>query len=363
MLCPLCGCRPCHCAPVPSPAVQDAGGVGYQPYDDALRAWLAMSEEERDRCRVEMSRATIRAGEPVTPEPPLSATPAIEPTGAADVLATPKAGATPAELLASPLVGLIKAGEQPAGWAEMMEELGCEPVEPHPLEVRRDALVLRLLAAGFVEAKAVSIHLRKFVCYAHTALIPDGHPREVEEDFRDALDYAEKECVKVEDAKQARQGDAMDPIAPGPTLAEVQEQLRDAQLQIAGITQILDAAGIPTEHVGSALKAWGRVGLVVGQWRDMRKAITEITAALDADPERSPAWDDNDQPIPLPRRVEVALMPEGPGNTWIERKIMGHLDSYGVPTERNGITLTLASRVAVAAEAWRDHSPDAVEVS
>ena len=115
-----------------------------------------------------------------------------------------------------------------------------------------------------------------------------------------------------------------EPVAPGPTLADVQAD-RDYERRRANEAQ-------------AQLKA--------------------IAAALDEDPERSPAWDDNDQPIPLVRRVEVALMPEGPGTTWIERKIMGHLDSYGVPTERNGITLTLASRVAVAAEGWRDHIPE-----
>ena len=115
-----------------------------------------------------------------------------------------------------------------------------------------------------------------------------------------------------------------EPLTPGPTLAEVQAD-RDYERRRAN-------------EAIAQLKA--------------------ITAALDEDPERSPAWDDNDQPIPLVRRVEVALMPEGMGNTWIERKIMGHLDSYGVPTERNGITLTLASRVAVAAEGWRDHIPE-----
>ena len=115
-----------------------------------------------------------------------------------------------------------------------------------------------------------------------------------------------------------------EPVAPGPTLADVQAD-RDYERRRAN---------------------------------DAQAQLKAIAAALDEDPERSPAWDDNDQPIPLVRRVEVALMPEGMGNTWIERKIMGHLDSYGVPTERNGITLTLASRVAVAAEGWRDHIPE-----
>jgi len=74
----------------------------------------------------------------------------------------------------------------------------CEPGCGHaatpvcPLETRRDTLIVRLLAAGFVEAQSPSLHLRKFVCYAYTALIPDGHPCEAEEDFRDALDCAEK---------------------------------------------------------------------------------------------------------------------------------------------------------------------------
>ena len=66
-----------------------------------------------------------------------------------------------------------------------------------------------------------------------------------------------------------------EPVAPGPTLADVQAD-RDYERRRANEAQ-------------AQLKA--------------------IAAALDEDPERSPAWDDNDQPIPLVRRVEVALMP------------------------------------------------------
>ena len=159
-----------------------------------------------------------------------------------------------------------------------------------------------------------------------------------------------------------------EPVAPGSALAEVQEQLPVCMGNIREVNRLMQAAGM-----GTALSMPERVRLLIAerdyerrraneaiaQLHDAQRDLKAITAALDADPERSPAWDDNDRPIPLPRRVEVALMPEGPGKTWIERKIMGHLDSYGVPTERNGITLTLASRVAVAAEGWRDHSPDA----
>ena len=126
-----------------------------------------------------------------------------------------------------------------------------------------------------------------------------------------------------------------EPTAPGPTVAELQAH-RDYERQ--------------------------RANEAIAQLHDARRELAAITAALDADPERSPAWDDNDRPIPLPRRVEVALMPEGMGQTWIERKIKGHLDNYGVPTEYGGVTVTLASRVAMAAQAWRDlrgHVPDA----
>jgi len=100
----------------------------------------------------------------------------------------------------------------------------------------------------------------------------------------------------------------------------------------------------------------------LSQLHDAQRELKAITAALDADPERSPAYDGNDQPIPLPERVEVALMPDAPGTTWIERKIKGHLDNYGVPTEYGGARVTLASRVAMVAQAWRDlrdHVPDA----
>ena len=138
------------------------------------------------------------------------------------------------------------------------------------------------------------------------------------------------------------------PTAPTPTLAEVQAERAEAKAEIDRLTAALDCERVQANEWLARLHDARKAG------REACHELKAIAALLDADPERSPAWDDNDQPIPLPRRVEVALMPEGPGNTWIERKIMGHLDAYGVPTERNGLTLTLASRVAMVAQAWRD---------
>jgi len=130
-------------AAVPSPAPKESGGVGATS-DGLLRALF----------------------DPSVPTPPLSevlaaalsATPAIEPSGAADVLA-------------------------------------------HPLESRRDALVARLLAAGFVEAKPVSEFIRRFTGYDLNVLIPVGHPCEVEFEFGAMLDKADEQVGKVEAAK------------------------------------------------------------------------------------------------------------------------------------------------------------------
>jgi len=102
--------------------------------------------------------------------------------------------------------------------------------EPHPLEIRRDALVARLFAAGFVESPGPSEHLRRFDGPNGAVLIPIGHPCEVEQDFANTLDHAEKECAKVETAKEhdyCRPGCGHDgePTAPGPTVAELETQL------------------------------------------------------------------------------------------------------------------------------------------
>ena len=85
-----------------------------------------------------------------------------------------------------------------------------------------------------------------------------------------------------------------EPMMPGPTLAEVQAE-RDYERR--------------------------RANEAIAQLYDARRELAAIAAALDADPERSPAWDDNDQPVPLPRRVEVALMPEGIGQSRTEKQL------------------------------------------
>jgi len=115
------------------------------------------------------------------------------------------------------------------------------------------------------------------------------------------------------------------PTAPGPTLAEVQAQLeRERERADAAQTQL-------------------------------REAVAELAAiAALIDPEDSPAFDANDQPIPLPTRVQVALMPDKPGQSRIEREIAAVLDRYDAPTTLGSVHVGVKGRVLVTARLLRD---------
>lgn len=134
-----------------------------------------------------------------------------------------------------------------------------------PMQRRRDAVVARLLALGFAEHEGTDT-LRMFLGHGWSVPIPlpghDARPRKVE----DMIDDAERLCRRLE--KKA------EPPAPGPTLAEVQAEL-------AAVTVERDR---------------------------LRADLAAIAEALD--PEDAPAYDSDDQPIPLPVRVQVALMPD-----------------------------------------------------
>jgi len=85
--------------------------------------------------------------------------------------------------------------------------------------------------------------------------------------------------------------------APSPTVAELQAELKEA-------TRLSECRRKEVQRRGDAL---ARVEALL---KDAEAQLNAITDALDDDPERSPAWDGDGNPIPLPRRVEIALMPD-----------------------------------------------------
>ena len=455
---------------VPSPVPKESGGVGaplppiFQPLDPGIQSAVELLRLEglstTDSGDGYSKKEAIEAGEALDYAHVIIRVPDGE--RADDVIANATAIPWANYGYRTPKVELLeRAPESPADEPEAVGIL-WEPgmLALHPLEIRRAALVERLKAAGFWESVRVSEFIRRFTGHGMNVLIPDGHPCEVEYEFGAMLDKADEQCAKVEAAKD-RQDDAVDalhyvlsvdhaapqsdatvvcvvdyptpeallsvivgphkvaPTAPGPTVAELQQQIRALQAQLtaqkasnakyvcdatlAGLRIVAEsgplarAAELEAElkectrlsecrwkeviRRGEALARAEKMLVAAEAERDQeRKQANEwlaqahdaqtqlkaITALLDGDPERSPAWDDNDVAIPLPRRVEIALMPDAPGTTWIERKIKGHLDNYGVPTEYGGAKVTLASRVAMVAQAWRDlrdHVPDAREVS
>jgi hypothetical protein len=233
-----------------------------------------------------------------------------------------------------------------------------------------------MLAAGFVEVRSPAEHLRRFNGPDGAVLIPVGHPREVESDFAEALDHAERECAKVERATtppatveeflrglesgdgEPSEGDVADaqPTAPGPTVANLQAELAAeraradlcdaeavsqrqradaAEEQIRLLTwsngelQTLAAAASAVDPRRTAAEAEAKEErrranaaerdaagerVQANEWltqlHDAQAQLNAIADALDAEPERSPAWDGDGNPVPLPRRVEVALMPD-----------------------------------------------------
>ena len=143
-------------------------------------------------------------------------------------------------------------------------------------------------------------------------------------------------------------GATSEPTAPGPTMAELQEQIRTLQAQLTAAkvnnaADLCDAAlsGLRIVAESGPLARVAELEAAAEREREGRRQaeleIDAITAALDADPERSPAYDDNDEPIPLPRRVEIALMPEGIGHSRGERHAhelevkLGNLEAMDYP--------------------------------
>lgn len=141
--------------------------------------------------------------------------------------------------------------------------------EPHPLETRRDRLIATLLGAGFEEKPAISGRVRRFAyCNDYWVIVPNGPAAESQEDFARALDTAEaalKRLTSTVDAPhlpvapapaddgEPSVGDVADaplfvggtdtapldglaalaargqpPVAPGPTVAELQAELKEA---------------------------------------------------------------------------------------------------------------------------------------
>jgi hypothetical protein len=197
-----------------------------------------------------------------------------------------------------------------------------------PMQQRRETVVARLLALGFVEGEGCDT-LRMFFGHSWAVPLPlPGHdigPRKVE----DMLDDAERLCMRMEieagtapaqlPGRRGRVHDtpldglaaltATEPIAPGPTVAELQAKLAAERAR----ADLLDAEAVSQRQRADAAEA----------------QLRAIAALLD--PEDSPTHDADDQPIPLPRRVEVALMPDPIGKSDLERRITKALDRYDAP--------------------------------
>jgi hypothetical protein len=75
----------------------------------------------------------------------------------------------------------------------------------------------------------------------------------------------------------------------------------------------------------------------LAQLHDAQRDLNAIAEVLDEDPERSPAYDRNDQPVPLPERVRVALMPVGIGQSRAKRRAhelevkLGNIEALDYP--------------------------------
>jgi len=104
-------------------------------------------------------------------------------------------GAAPAPAMTTPVTN---ADSEP-------EHDHCEHVAipACPLEIRRDTLIERLLAAGFVEREASNEFLRRFETPLWRVIVPASHPGEVEGDYVKMLIDAESICETVEAAKRA----------------------------------------------------------------------------------------------------------------------------------------------------------------
>jgi len=145
------------------------------------------------------------------------------------------------------------------------------------------------------------------------------------------------------------------PTAPGPTVAELQQQLAAER---ARADLLDDEVRRQRERADAAERDAAEERVRANEWltqlHDAQAQLNAITDTLDDDPERSPAWDEDGNPIPLPRRVEVALMPDKPGQSRIEREISAVLDRYEAPTTLGSVHVGVKGRVLVTARALRD---------
>ena len=143
------------------------------------------------------------------------------------------------------------------------------------------------------------------------------------------------------------------PTAPGPAVAELQQQLaatRDALTRIASqLASValwaevekspapeVDGVGLLTTRYlvdrESAASERARADLsdaVAVSQRQRADAAEEQLAAIAAllDPEDAPAYDNDDQPIPLPVRVQTALMPPSTPSAR-EKRLQEAVDAY-----------------------------------
>jgi len=180
---------------------------------------------------------------------------------------------------------------------------------PHPLESRRNALVLRLLAAGFVEESRHDEPLRRFKATdwpVWVTVIPGGPAAEWDPDSAGLLTHAEADCARVEAARQARQGVAVEPLsgrwgqqhsaplpdglaglgargqeplAPGPTLAEVQAENQQLRTLHSEAVAAREAAKRQRDE---ALAAAERERVQANEWLSQLHDANERIAALKA---------------------------------------------------------------------------------
>ena len=289
-------------------------------------------------------------------------------------------------------VGQLHTPKPPA----KVTEADFEPL--HPLEARRDRLVATLLGAGFEEKPAISGRVRRFAyCNDYWVIVPNGPAAESQEDFARALDTAEAALKRLTstvdaphlpvvpapvDAVEPSAADVDDaplfvgstdsapmqpmspdlaalaargqqPTAPGPAVAELQQQLaatRDALTRIASqLASValwaevekspapeVDGVGLLTTRYlvdrESAASERARADLsdaVAVSQRQRADAAEEQLAAIAAllDPEDAPAYDNDDQPIPLPVRVQTALMPPSTPSAR-EKRLQEAVDAY-----------------------------------
>jgi hypothetical protein len=324
--------------PPPTPEAPDAVVPTLEAaFEAATKVWAALSQEERDKCLVAASMATISTGDGAFAPP-------IEPQEAAGEGAHPVVAhiaaitkierdlRTRRDAVAT---RLISAGfEMEYGTLQTTAYRKGDLLVSLPMDDRGLSLSefeRRVVGAEVVAPTAIISALLKDAAEMATAEPPspevvadflltpkraaevteaDSEPPATVEEFLRGLESGDGEpsVGDVDDAPlfvgstdsaptqpmspdlAAIAARGQQPTAPGPTLAEVQAELARERLHLR---KRADEA---------------KERLHLRTLADEAKAELAAIAAL-LDPEDAPAYDSDDQPIPLPVRVQTALMP------------------------------------------------------